>query len=55
MNVNPYVKIVPTSELPMEIENEDTGELEIVNMFNIHYTLYVSLEVFDELMKKYGD
>ena len=55
MNVNLYVKIIPTSELPMKIKNKENSEWEIINMYSVGDDVYVSKEIFNEIIERYGD
>ena len=53
-NINPAIKIIPTSTLPMKIQNEDTGEWETINMFARDDKIYVTNELYAHLKKEVG-
>ena len=48
------VKIICSGNLPVEIFNEETEELEVFHMIQNGNTLYVSKELGDALNKRYG-
>lgn len=48
------IKIVCTPNLPVEIVNEETNELETFHMIQNGNTLFVSEELFTALNKQYG-
>ena len=49
------VEIIPTNNLPTEILNKD-GNWEKVSMIQIRDKVYVSMETFNEIKKRYdGD
>ena len=49
------IKIVCTPNLPVEIENEETNELEIFHMMQNGNTLFVSEELGNALNERFGD
>ena len=49
------IKIVCTPTLPVEIENEETNELETFHMIQNGNTLFVSEEVGNALNERFGD
>ena len=49
------IKIVCTPNLPVEIVNEKTNELETFHMTQIGNTLFVSEELGNTLNERFGD
>ena len=46
------VEIVNDPSLPVEILNEETNEFEVFHMIREGYTLFISKEVYEELIKE---